>query len=172
MTVIVSVKAEQHFLLVNGILFPQYIHYTAFLCHYIFQSGEWTYQVGELEVKADCKQCGLMNNGRDTSRLYGSDKNLERTVSMKTIGEQIRFYRLQKGLTQEELGRRVLISNSTISLYENNARPVPADVIITLCKALDVTPNMLLGFEAADNKKKVLDEVTAFFSVIYDKYMK
>lgn len=91
---------------------------------------------------------------------------------MKTIGEQIRFYRLQKGLTQEELGRRVLISNSTISLYENNARPVPADVIITLCKALDVTPNMLLGFEAADNKKKVLDEVTAFFSVIYDKYMK
>lgn len=64
---------------------------------------------------------------------------------MMNIGARIRFYRLQKGWTQEELGRRTLISNSTISLYENDLRPVPADVVITISKALDVTPNTLLA---------------------------
>lgn len=91
---------------------------------------------------------------------------------MMNIGDRIRFYRLRKGMTQEELGRRVMISNSTISLYEKNARPVPAEVLITLCEALDVTPNTLLGFKAADNKSKMLEEVTAFLSVVYDKYMR
>ena len=109
----------------------------------------------------------------DTSRLYGSDENLERTVSMKTIGEQIRFYRLQKNWTQEDLGRRTMISNSTISLYENNARPVPADVIIAICRALEVTPNTLLDYEkSGENKQKMLNEATTLISNLYDKYMR
>lgn len=92
---------------------------------------------------------------------------------MRSIGEQIRFYRTQKGWTQEELGRRILISNSTISLYEKDERPVPADMILTICRALDVSPNTLLGFEQPDDhKKKMLTEINAFISSIYDKYMK
>ena len=92
---------------------------------------------------------------------------------MKTIGEQIRFYRLQKGWTQEDLGRRTLISNSTISLYENDARPVPSDMIITICNALDVTPNTLLDYEKSDgNKQKMLNEATVLIGNLYDKYMR
>ena len=92
---------------------------------------------------------------------------------MKTIGEQIRFYRLQKNWIQEDLGRRILISNSTISLYENNARPVPADVIIAICRALEVTPNTLLDYEkSGENKQKMLNEATTLISNLYDKYMR
>lgn len=92
---------------------------------------------------------------------------------MKTIGEQIRFYRLQKNWTQEDLGRRTLISNSTISLYENNARPVPADVIVAICRALDVTPNTLLDYEKpGENKQKMLNEATTLIGNLYDKYMR
>lgn len=116
---------------------------------------------------------GALINDFYTSRLYGSDENLERTVSMKTIGEQIRFYRLQKNWTQEDLGRRTMISNSTISLYENNARPVPADVIIAICRALEVTPNTLLDYEkSGENKQKMLNEATTLISNLYDKYMR
>ena len=76
-------------------------------------------------------------------------------------GEVIYGYRLQKNWTQEDLGKRTLISNSTISLYENNARPVPADAVIAICRALDVTPNTLLGYEKpGKNKQKMLNEAT------------
>lgn len=125
-----------------------------------------------METETDSKHCEA-EQIKDTSRLYGSDENLERTVSMKTIGEQIRFYRLQKNWTQEDLGRRTLISNSTISLYENNARPVPADVIIAICRALDVTPNTLLDYEKpGENKQKMLNEAMTLIANLYDKYMR
>ena len=91
---------------------------------------------------------------------------------MNYIGEQIRFYRKLKDWTQEELAERVNISDSTISLYERGEREVPADVIVTICKALDVTPNTLLGFHTAEKKQKMMDEVTDFVNIIYDKYMR
>ena len=91
---------------------------------------------------------------------------------MNYIGEQIRFYRKRKEMTQEELARRVELSDSTISLYERGEREVPADVIITICKALDVTPNTLLRFDPAGKKQKMIDEVADFASIIYDKYMR
>ena len=89
-----------------------------------------------------------------------------------SIGSRIRFYRIQKGMTQKELGNRTLISDSTISLYENDVRPVPAEMIITICKALDVTPNTLLGFDPAGNKQKMMDEAAVYIGILYDKYMK
>ena len=91
---------------------------------------------------------------------------------MNNIGIRIRYFRKRKDWTQEELAKRVELSDSTISLYERGEREVPADVIILICKALDVSPNTLLGFDTAGNKQKMMDEVSHFASTIYEKYMR
>ena len=68
-----------------------------------------------------------------------------------TFGQRIAKLRNEKGLTQEELALKVgYKSRSTIARIEMDNRNVSQSTIVTLAKALDTTPSVLMGWEDKD----------------------
>lgn len=65
----------------------------------------------------------------------------------KKVGALIRFYRKEKGLTQEQLSLEIGNSNSYIAIIENAQRDLPLSQIHKIAKALNVEPWQLLKFD-------------------------
>ena len=61
------------------------------------------------------------------------------------VAQRIRDLRIQRGLTQTELGRMLDVSKSVISAYENGVHQPPYDVLIRLSGIFGVTCDYLLG---------------------------
>ena len=61
-----------------------------------------------------------------------------------TIGENVKKYRLQKGLTQEKLAYKSNLSVATISKIERGLTNPTSDVIESIARALNV-PVLWLG---------------------------
>ncbi len=60
---------------------------------------------------------------------------------------RIRYYRERKGLTMEELGKIVGVTDGTISNYERGTRDPKPEMLLKLADALDTDVNALLGRE-------------------------
>ncbi|MDE6868897.1 MAG: helix-turn-helix domain-containing protein [Clostridia bacterium] len=60
---------------------------------------------------------------------------------MFKIGEKIKELRLEKGLTQMQLGKLVGVSQKAIDYWERSVNEPKASYIIALVKAFDVTFN-------------------------------
>lgn len=54
------------------------------------------------------------------------------------VGQQIRKFRLQKGMTQKELGLKVGVKHNTISSYEKGINEPEQSIIFSIANALDV----------------------------------
>ena len=63
---------------------------------------------------------------------------------MKT-GEKIRYLRIKSNLTSKELSRIINISESSISLYENDKRKPSIKLIIKMADFFNVSTDFLLG---------------------------
>ena len=61
---------------------------------------------------------------------------------------RIRELRLQNGMKQTELARRMNCSPTTISSYETNYREIDAPTIRKLCEIFGCTADYLLGLSA------------------------
>ncbi|MGA2477829.1 MAG: helix-turn-helix transcriptional regulator [Spirochaetia bacterium] len=61
------------------------------------------------------------------------------------IGKRIRFYRLQRGLTQMELADLVGVSYQQIQKYENEKSQITLRRLIVLAKVLDTSPTAILS---------------------------
>lgn len=72
---------------------------------------------------------------------------------MSSINERIyEIIRSDKSLTQSGLASYLGKSNSTLSLWFSEGRPIPADCIIPICKYLNVSIMWLLtGSDHSDN---------------------
>lgn len=73
-----------------------------------------------------------------------------------SIGEKIKYYRKQKGMTQQELAASVGVANTTITGYEKGNREPNAPMIIKIARALGVTGDDLLDL---DIKEKTPTEI-------------
>jgi len=63
------------------------------------------------------------------------------------LKDNIKSYRIQKGLTLEELAQKVGVSRQTIQRYESGViSNIPSDNIEKMANALDVTPGNLMGW--------------------------
>lgn len=60
------------------------------------------------------------------------------------IGEQIKKFRIKKGITQEELGKRVGVTTQAVSKWERGGVP-DAELIPNIADALEVSIDMLFG---------------------------
>lgn len=60
---------------------------------------------------------------------------------MKNIGQKIRYYRIQKGMTQAELTEGI-ISHSYLSKIENGGTSVDREIIELLCDKLKISPHL------------------------------
>lgn len=61
------------------------------------------------------------------------------------FGENLQYYRRLKNLTQQELGERIGIGHSSISLWEKGERSPSVAQLYQLCGALGCSPNDLLN---------------------------
>lgn len=73
-----------------------------------------------------------------------------------TIGERIKQLRINKGMTQEELGSKIGVQKQAIYKYEQGlVVNLKRDVIGKLSKALEVSPSYLMGFADDDKANKI-----------------
>ena len=63
------------------------------------------------------------------------------------IGENIKKYRQQKGLSQEELAMKLNVVRQTVSKYEKGLSVPDANILIKLSEILEVSVNILLSIE-------------------------
>ncbi len=68
------------------------------------------------------------------------------------FGYRLRELRLSKQMTQAQVAKRLNLSKTTISGYENNIKTPSIDVLVRLANLYGVTSDYILGME----KKKVL----------------
>ena len=71
-------------------------------------------------------------------------------MDTKKIGAFIALKRKAKGLTQEQLGERLGVSNKTISRWENGNYMPDLSLLEPLSRELDITLNELLAGEAIE----------------------
>ena len=64
-----------------------------------------------------------------------------------SLGENIQKYRKDLGLSQEELGQKLLVSRQTISLWEKDQTVPTIDNLIRLKEVFGVSVDEILGFE-------------------------
>ena len=76
----------------------------------------------------------------------------EQELQLEVVGELIRKVRLQRNLTQEELGKLVGVQKSQISKIENNTTNVKLETIIKVFSALKARVNF--NIELVDNRVK------------------
>lgn len=72
------------------------------------------------------------------------DKANDRGETM-LLGKRIKELRLEKGLTQQELGDLLNVTKVTIHCYENEKRTPPIDALQELANIFNVDINYLLG---------------------------
>ena len=75
---------------------------------------------------------------------------------MSEFAKNLRKYRKKKGLTQMKLGEKLNYGYTAIANYESGRNEPSYDVLISLAKILDVTPNDLLGFPAVEKELEIL----------------
>ena len=68
------------------------------------------------------------------------------------IGSRIRKHRKEVGLTQEQLADKIGVTKSRISNWEQGINRPDADILAALCKALKVSPSILLDVHLTDDE--------------------
>lgn len=61
------------------------------------------------------------------------------------LGERIKKYRTERGLTQAQLAKRLYLTPQAVSKWENGLSVPDAEMLKSLAQVLQVTPDMLLG---------------------------
>ncbi len=80
------------------------------------------------------------------------------------IGAKIRKYREKRGISQRELAQLLGVSNTRISNWEQGVNRPDADMIGSLCCALNVSASRLLGIQITDREltEKEYDVIEAY----------
>ncbi|MGE3960091.1 MAG: helix-turn-helix domain-containing protein [Dehalococcoidia bacterium] len=61
-----------------------------------------------------------------------------------TIGQRLRDQRIRLGLTQEDLAWEAGISQGSVSHYEQGKIEIPLSVLLDLCRALRISPVLIV----------------------------
>ncbi len=72
---------------------------------------------------------------------------------MSMLGENIRLLRDKQGMTQVQLGEKIGLAESTISLYESGKREPDIDTIGKLADFFGVSTDYLLGRDKASHRQ-------------------
>ena len=80
---------------------------------------------------------------------------------MKSFGLRLKHLRIEKGLTQDELAKKLGVAKSTISLYETNAREPNFNMLTRIADFFNVTVDGLLGrgslFPLGEREKEFME---------------
>lgn len=82
---------------------------------------------------------------RHQSMSAVAQKSKSTSTNRQPFGQRLAQIRKAKGLTQQELGERIGVSQRIMHHYENKAEYPPAQKIIELAQALEMSVDELLG---------------------------
>lgn len=85
-------------------------------------------------------------------------------MNFKEIGRQIRFNRLRRGLTQEQLAERAGFSVPYISHIERAAKRPSLEALVRIAAALDLTLDRLLAGNQPAEREAYYPEVQALLA--------
>ena len=87
-----------------------------------------------------------------------------------TLGERIKYRRLDLEMTPEELGNKVGLQKSGIAKYEKGVIVnIKQSMIAKFAKALQVSPVWLLGLENNQQKTEEEERLLALFRTLNDE---
>jgi transcriptional regulator with XRE-family HTH domain len=72
----------------------------------------------------------------------------------QVVGQNVRKYRLEAGISQEELAARMKVEQGYISRLEGGIRNPTIDTIAQLAEALGVTPSLLFEPNGSKPRRK------------------
>lgn len=76
----------------------------------------------------------------------------EQVNIMTTFGSRLRFFRKRLALTQEELGKILNVSASTIGMYERGEREPAFKVLVQIAEYFETSIDYLLGHQKTAEK--------------------
>src|SRR5690625_1798207 len=91
-------------------------------------------------------------------------------MSSQQIAYNIKFFREQNGLTQEELAQKVHVSRPTIAKWENNSGTPDIEYLIKLCDIFHITLDQLVGRHSY--KEELLRDFKRIYHLDADTYDK
>ena len=86
------------------------------------------------------------------------------TSADREIGTRLRMRRVDIGLSQDDLGKKLGLSFQQIQKYEKGLNRVSGNRLRQLCEILEIDPNYLLGWQG---KAMKLDELQTLDSLTY-----
>ena len=101
------------------------------------------------------------------------------------MGEVIRKYRKEAGITQEEMAKRLGVTTPAVNKWENNNTMPDVALLAPIARLLNITTDTLLSFREEltleeigsyilqmnqDLEKKAFDEVFSFARKIIEEY--
>ncbi|MBR2988169.1 MAG: helix-turn-helix transcriptional regulator [Clostridia bacterium] len=69
------------------------------------------------------------------------------------FGKIIKELRTERKMSQEELARKLNVTQSTVGKYEREERDLSTELTIKICKLFKVSADYLLGLENEDGTK-------------------
>lgn len=72
---------------------------------------------------------------------------------MSDVGKNIRKFRVQMNMTQEELAEKILSTRTTVSNYETGRSSPDIDMLVTISEVFDTSPEALI-FGIEDDRQK------------------
>lgn len=89
-----------------------------------------------------------------------------------SVGEKIKHYRKAKKMTQKQLGELCGIAEPNIRKYELGKQNPKKETVEKIAEALDINPNVLLGWEDTYNPNGVLEKEVSLIEQIQQQYGK
>lgn len=80
-------------------------------------------------------------------------------------GLKLKLYREKLGLTQEEVAKKIDISRTTLSNYENSITPVPITVFINLARLYKCDVFEIMGVHDSDIENQLELDVNPYYLI-------
>ena len=84
------------------------------------------------------------------------------------IGKKMKLARTNAGVNQKEMAKKLSLTNSTYSNYENGYSEPPVEVILKFCDILDITFEDLLGIKVGTSPKVTVRTFADFLGILID----
>lgn len=68
-------------------------------------------------------------------------------MNMSAFSERLKDLRIDAGMTSEQLAKRIGVTKSTISFWENGVNEPKASYIVAIVKVFSVSSDYLLGLK-------------------------
>lgn len=75
------------------------------------------------------------------------------------MGRTLKEWRVNKGLTQFELAKKIGVPASTYNVWERNPDSIKVGNVVKICNALEVNPQDIIFFDNKSHFKYDLKEV-------------